>query len=91
MPTEKQLGNLSRAGRGRTKSPRVYVGCLPCSQGRYVADLQHANRWIETHWTRCPRTAMFSSRRSDVVLTPQTPSEDVAGQMTHPTLDEAAA
>jgi hypothetical protein len=48
--------NLSRQGRGRTEKPRVYVGCLPCSKGRYVADLEHANRWIESHWSRCCRS-----------------------------------
>ena len=66
MPTEKQLRNLSR-GKGRTKTPRVHVGCLPCSQGRYVADIEHANRWIEMHWTRCPRTALFSSGDSEAL------------------------
>jgi hypothetical protein len=43
---------LSR-GKGRTERPRVYVGCLPCVQGRYVADLEHANIWLSTHWKRC--------------------------------------
>jgi hypothetical protein len=43
---------LSR-GKGRTENPRVYAGCLPCAQGRWVADLEHANIWIKTHWRRC--------------------------------------
>ncbi len=44
---------LYHRGRGRTEKPRVYAGCLPCGQGRWVADLEHANRWIENHWQRC--------------------------------------
>jgi hypothetical protein len=40
-------------GKGRTENPRVYVGGLPCHQGRWVADLEHANIWLETHWKRC--------------------------------------
>jgi hypothetical protein len=47
--------NLSR-GKGRTKRPRVYAGCLPCGQARYVADIEHANIWLETHWKRCKRS-----------------------------------
>jgi hypothetical protein len=47
--------SLSR-GKGRTENPRVYVGCLPCAQGRMVADIEHANIWLETHWKRCPHT-----------------------------------
>lgn len=43
---------LSR-GKGRTDRPRVYAGCVPCHQGRWCADLEHANIWIETHWKRC--------------------------------------
>jgi hypothetical protein len=35
-------------GKGRTENPRVYAGCLPCAQGRWCADLKHANIWIET-------------------------------------------
>jgi hypothetical protein len=46
------LTGLSR-GKGRTERPRVYAGCLPCGQGRWVADLEHANIWIATHWQRC--------------------------------------
>jgi hypothetical protein len=52
--------NLSRNGRGRTARPRIYVGCLPCKKGRYVADVEHASRWLESHWTRCPRTEALS-------------------------------
>jgi hypothetical protein len=37
-------------GKGRTE-PRV--GCLPCKQGHWTADLEHANIWIENHWRRC--------------------------------------
>lgn len=40
-------------GKGRTEKPRVYVGCLPCAQGRWVADLDHGNIWLVTHWKRC--------------------------------------
>jgi hypothetical protein len=43
---------LSRRGNGRTANPRVYVGCLPCAQGRWAADLERANIWITTHWRR---------------------------------------
>jgi hypothetical protein len=46
------VSGLSR-GKGRTERPRVYAGCLPCAQGRWVADLEHANIWLETHWKRC--------------------------------------
>jgi hypothetical protein len=46
------VSGLSR-GKGRTERPRVYAGCLPCAQGRWVADLEHANIWIATHWKRC--------------------------------------
>jgi hypothetical protein len=46
------MRGLSR-GKGRTGRPRVYAGCLPCSQGRWVGDLEHANIWLETHWKRC--------------------------------------
>jgi hypothetical protein len=46
------VSGLSR-GKGRTENPRIYAGCLPCSQGRWVADLEHANIWIVTHWKRC--------------------------------------
>jgi hypothetical protein len=43
---------LYHHGRGRTKRPRIYVGCLPCAQGHWAADLEHANRWVENHWKR---------------------------------------
>jgi hypothetical protein len=46
------MSGLSRA-KGRTENPRVYVGCLPCKQGRWVADLEHAGIWVENHWKRC--------------------------------------
>jgi hypothetical protein len=46
------VSGLSR-GKGRTENPRVYAGCLPCAQGRWVADLEHANIWLTTHWKRC--------------------------------------
>jgi hypothetical protein len=46
------VNNLSR-GKGRIERPRVYAGCLPCGQGRWVADLEHANVWLTTHWKRC--------------------------------------
>ena len=44
---------LSRSGRGRTQNGRVYSGCLPCGQGHWAADIEHANIWIENHWRRC--------------------------------------
>jgi hypothetical protein len=50
------VSNLSRRGRGQTTRPRIYVGCLPCAKGRYVADVEHANRWLESHWSRCCRS-----------------------------------
>ena len=56
--------NLSR-GKGRTANPRVYAGCLPCKQGRWAADIEHANIWLSTHWKRCPRTALLSARDSE--------------------------
>jgi hypothetical protein len=57
------LANLSRAGgRPYTANPRVYVGCLPCKQGRYVSELRWANEWIERHWAHCPRSAILSAR-----------------------------
>lgn len=40
-------------GKGRTERPPVYAGCLPCGQGRWVADLEHANIWLSVHWNRC--------------------------------------
>src|SRR4029077_9199833 len=49
-------GNLSRSGPGRTRRTRVYVGCLLCAQALWVADIEHANRWLETHWRRCKRS-----------------------------------
>ena len=52
--------NLSRAGKGFTSRPRVYVGCLPCAQGYYVTDIEHANRWVVTHWDRCKRSVRGS-------------------------------
>jgi hypothetical protein len=57
-PTEKQLANLHRrGGRARTVRPRIYVGCMPCGVGVMVADITHANRWIERHWERCKTSA----------------------------------
>jgi hypothetical protein len=57
-PTERQLANLHRGGgRARTAKPRIYVGCMPCGVGHMVADIEHANRWIESHWERCKRSA----------------------------------
>jgi hypothetical protein len=44
--------NLAR-GKGKTSKPRIYVGCLPCAQARWFADIEHAKRWIEAHWRRC--------------------------------------
>jgi hypothetical protein len=57
-------------GKGRTTRPRVYVGCFPCAQGRWVADLEHANIWIENHWKRC--RGPLSARGSKAEGTPQT-------------------
>jgi hypothetical protein len=66
---------LSR-GKGRTENPRVYAGCLPCHQGRWVADLGHANIWIENHWKRC--RGPLSARGSKPVEAPQTSSKVAA-------------
>jgi hypothetical protein len=55
-------------GKGRTKNPRVYAGCLPCHQGHWVADLEHANIWTETHWKRC--RGPLSARGSKAVRSP---------------------
>jgi hypothetical protein len=52
MTVDPQPTGLAR-GKGRTTRPRVYAGCLPCAQGRSVADLEHANIWLVTHWKRC--------------------------------------
>jgi hypothetical protein len=46
------MSGLAR-GKGQTKNGRVYSGCLPCGQGHWAADLDHANIWIENHWKRC--------------------------------------
>lgn len=51
-PEPERVPGLSR-GKGRTENPRVRAGCLPCHQGRWVPDLEHANIWIEIHWKRC--------------------------------------
>jgi hypothetical protein len=40
----------------RTTTPRIYVGCLPCKRGWHVADIEHANGWIEKHWETCKRS-----------------------------------
>jgi len=61
---DKRRANLAH-GKGFTEKPRIYVGCIPCGQSRYVADITHANIWIETHWKRCKR----SSRLSDGTYT----------------------
>ncbi len=53
-------------GKGRTETPRVYVGCLPCAQARWVADLEHANIWISTHWRRCKHP--LSARGSNAAV-----------------------
>jgi hypothetical protein len=67
---------LYHQGRGRTKRPRVYAGCLPCAQGRWVADLEHANRWIENHWRRC--RGPLSHGRSKAPKAPQDASQVAA-------------
>jgi hypothetical protein len=63
-------------GKGRTQRPRVYAGCLPCAQGRWVADLEHANIWIETHWKRC--RGPLSARGCKPLEVPQTSSKVAA-------------
>lgn len=57
-------------------NPRVYVGCVPCAQGRWVADLDHANIWIETHWKRC--RGPLSARGCKTVEAAQTSSKATA-------------
>jgi hypothetical protein len=63
-------------GKGRTENPRVYAGCLPCAQGRWVADLEHANIWIENHWRRC--RGPLSARGSKAPIAPQDALESAA-------------
>ena len=63
-------------GKGRTENPRVYAGCLPCAQGRWCADLEHANIWIENHWKRC--RGPLSARGSKAPIAPQDTLESVA-------------
>jgi hypothetical protein len=63
-------------GKGRTENPRVYAGCLPCHQGRWVADLRHANIWIENHWKRC--RGPLSARRSNAAVAPSEPGKRAA-------------
>lgn len=65
---------LSRHGRGQSASGRVYVGCLPCGQGRWVSDLEHANRWLERHWERCRGPLSARGARASV-----SPCEPVKG------------
>lgn len=59
-------------GKGRTENPRVFAGCLPCAQGRWCADLEHANIWIENHWKRC--RGPLSARGCKPAEAPQTSS-----------------
>jgi hypothetical protein len=59
---------LYHNGRGRTKRPRVYVGCLPSAQGHWAADLAHANRWIENHWRRCRGPLSHGRSKTSVSL-----------------------
>lgn len=56
-------------GKGRTERPRVYVGCLPCAQARWVADIEHANIWLSCHFKRCRHA--LPSRDSEVITAPQ--------------------
>ena len=63
-------------GKGRTENPRVYAGCLPCGQGHWAADLEHANIWIENHWKRC--RGPLSARGSKAVEAPRTSSKVAA-------------
>jgi hypothetical protein len=67
---------LYHHGRGHTKRPRVYVGCLPCAQGYWCADLEHANRWIENHWRRC--RGPLSPGGSKAPIAPQDALESAA-------------
>ena len=67
--------SLSRNGRGRTANPRIYVGCLPCNKGRWVADLEHANRWLENHWERCSRPRGLSTLQSARKASGSTPAD----------------
>jgi hypothetical protein len=63
-------------GKGQTKNGRVYVGCLPCAQGRWVADLDHANIWLSTHWKRCRHP--LSARGSEATGSPLSASKAAA-------------
>lgn len=67
--------NLSRAGRGRTSRQRIYVGCVPCAKGLRVADVEHANRWLESHWGVCARTEALS--RSERLCRPPSTGLDL--------------
>jgi hypothetical protein len=74
------VSNLSRAGgRPYTDKPRVYVGCVPCKQGRYVSSLRWANAWIERHWTHCPRTEVLARAHSNAGGSRRSPSEPQVG------------
>jgi hypothetical protein len=68
MSLDPQRTGLAR-GKGRTQNPRIYAGCLPCKQGRWVADLEHANIWIVAHWRRCKHP--LPARGSQPVREPQ--------------------
>jgi hypothetical protein len=63
-------------GKGRAENPRVYCGCLPCARGRWVADLEHANIWLSTHWKRCrhPLPARVSEPPGSPLSTTKAPA-----------------
>jgi hypothetical protein len=65
------VSGLSR-GKGRTERPRVYAGCMPCGQGRWVADLEHANIWIAIHWRRCKHPLSSRGSKASVGLSEAT-------------------
>lgn len=75
LSTQVDKSGLSR-GKGRTENPRVYAGCFPCAQGRWVADLEHANIWIENHWKRC--RGPLSARGSKAVRSLSQPPQVAA-------------
>jgi hypothetical protein len=89
--TATQRANLARSGRGHTSRPRIYVGCIPCGQRYWVADLEHANRWIVKHWERCKRSP--PRLRRDAVAQDATkalgPTQEAA--LRRPTTTEAAS
>ncbi len=58
----------------------VYAGCLPCSKGTYVSDLDAANHWIEMHWMTCKQSALFGQADSGTTPREKYAELEAAGQ-----------